>query len=62
MFCIDIFTTYAIVVPIKSKKEDDIAAGILECMHKMGKHPEITYTDDDGALHKPSIQTYFQGT
>ena len=29
-------------------------------MHKMGKKPEIIYTDDEGALHKPSIQTYFK--
>ena len=57
MLCVDIFTKYAVVVPIKCKKEDDIAAGILECMHKMGKKPEIIYTDDEGALHKPSIQT-----
>ena len=60
MLCIDIFTKYAVVVPIKSKAEDDIAAGIIECMHKMGKKPEILYTDDEGALHKPSIQTYFK--
>ena len=39
MICIDIFTKYAVVVPIKSKKEDAIAAGILECMRKMGKKP-----------------------
>ena len=26
----------------------------------MGKKPEIIYTDDEGALHKPSIQTYFK--
>ena len=41
MLCIDIFTNYAVVVPIKRKKEDDIAAGILEGMHNMGKQPEI---------------------
>jgi hypothetical protein len=41
MLCIDICTKYAVVVPIKSKTEDDIAAGILECMYKMGKKPEI---------------------
>ena len=51
------FTKYAVVVPIKSKTEDDIAAGIIECIHKMCKKPEIIYTDDEGALHRPSIQT-----
>jgi hypothetical protein len=29
-------------------------------MEKMGKKPEIIYTDDEGALHKPSIQDYFK--
>ena len=57
MLCIDIFTKYAVVVPIKSKTEDDIAAGILERMHSVGKKPEISDTDDERALHKPSIQT-----
>ena len=62
MLCIDVFTKYAVVVPIKSKKTNDIAAGILECVHEMGKKPELIYiyihTDAEGALHKPSIQTY----
>ena len=31
-------------------------------MHKMGKKPEIIYADDEGALHKPSIQTCFKET
>ena len=60
MLCIDILIKYAVVVSIKSKTEDDVAVGILECMHMMGKKPEILYTDDEGALHKPSIQTYFK--
>ena len=60
MLCIDIFTNYAVVVPITSKTEADIAVGILEYMHKMGKKPEIIYTDDEGASHKPSIQPQFK--
>ena len=57
MFSIDISIKYAVVVPVKSNKEDDVAAGILECMHRMGKKPVITSTGDEGALHKPSLQT-----
>ena len=57
MFSIDISIKYAVVVPVKSNKEDDVAAGILECMHRMGKKPVITFTGDEGALHKPSLQT-----
>ena len=48
MLCIDTFTNYDVVVPVKSKIEDDIAAGILACMHKMGNKPEIIYTDHEG--------------
>ena len=57
MLCIDMITRYAVVVPIKSNKEDAIAAGIIECMHEMGKKPRLIYSDDEGALHRPSIQT-----
>ena len=60
MLCVDIFTRYAVVVPIRLKQDEDIAAGIIECMHKMGKKPDILYTDDEGALHKPSIQTWLK--
>jgi hypothetical protein len=59
MICIDIFTKYAIVVPIKSKHEGDVAAGVLECMKKMFKKPKIIYTDDEAALRLPAIETYF---
>ena len=41
MICIDFFSKYAVVVPIKSKQEGDVAAGILECINKMGKPPQI---------------------
>jgi hypothetical protein len=58
MICRDTFTKFAGVVPIKNKQDYDIAAGVSECMYKMGKKPEIIYTDDEGALHKPSIQTH----
>ena len=57
MLCIDISIKYAVGVPVKSKKEDGVPAGILECMHRMGKKPVITFTGDEGALHKPSLQT-----
>ena len=32
---------------------------MIECLHKMGKEPKIVYTDDEGALSKESVQTYF---
>ena len=50
MVCIDSFTKWAAVVPIKSKKEGDVAAGILECMAKMFKKPKLIYTDYEASL------------
>ena len=32
MACIDIFTKYAVVVPIRSKQIPDFLAGLMECL------------------------------
>ena len=59
MICIDIFTKYMVVVPISSKKEGDVASGLLECLHKMTVTPKIIYTDDEGALQTEAMTKYF---
>ena len=60
MLMIDIFTKYMVVAPMKSKSEKtgDVAAGLIECLHKMGKKPNILYTDDEKALSSDDIQKY----
>ena len=58
--CIDIFTKYCVVVPIKSKQEGDVAQGLIEALHKMGKKPIYIYSDDEGSLNSNSIQTYLK--
>ena len=60
MLTIDVFDKFMHVVPIKGKTEEDLASDIIESLHKMGKKPKIVYTDDEGALSKESIQTYFK--
>ena len=60
MLTIDVFDKFMHVVPISGKTEEDLASGIIECIHKMGKKPKIVYTDDEGALSKEAIQTYFK--
>jgi hypothetical protein len=57
MLMIDIFTKYMTVVPLVSKAEKtgDITAGLLECLTKMGKNPEIIYTDNETGLGTPGI-------
>ena len=60
MIMIDVFDKLMHVVAIKGEKEEDLASGMLECLHKMGKKPKIIYTDDEGALSKEAIQTYLK--
>ena len=57
---IDVFDKLMYVVPIKSKQEGDEASGMIECLNKMGKKPDIIYTDDEGALNKEAIQKYLK--
>ena len=54
------FDKFMYVVPIKSKQEGDVASGMIECLNKMGKKPEIIYADDEGALNKEAIQKYLK--
>ena len=42
MLMIDIFDMFMHVVAIKGKKEEDLASGMIECLHKMGKKPKIS--------------------
>ena len=60
MLMIDIFDKFMHVVAIKGKKEEDLASGMIECLHKMGKKPKLIYTDDEGATNKEAIQKYLQ--
>ena len=60
MLTIDVFDKFMYVVHIRGKTEEDLASGIIESIHKMGKKPKIVYTDDEGATSKESIQTYFK--
>ena len=60
MLMIDVFDKFMHVVPIQGKKEEDLASGMIECLHKMGKKPEIMYTDDETALSTEAIQKYLE--
>ena len=60
MLMIDVFDKFMYVVPIKGKKEEDLASGMIECLNQMGKKPEIIYTDDETALSSDAIQKYLK--
>ena len=38
MIIIDVFDKFMHVVAVKGKKEEDLASGMIECLHKMGKN------------------------
>ena len=57
---IDVFEKFMHVVPIQGKPEGDVASGMIECLNKMDKKPDIIFTDDEGALNKEAIQTYLK--
>ena len=60
MACIDIFTKYAVVVPIRSKQIPDFLAGLMECLNKMKKKPTFIYSDEEGALTSNDVQGYLK--
>ena len=60
LLMIDIFTKYMVVVPISSKGEGDISAGMIEAFKKMNGKPELLYTDDETALNTQAIQDYLK--
>ena len=60
MVMIDIFSKFAVVVPLRSKETEDVASGMLEGINKMGGKPDIIYSDDEGALSSPAMREYFQ--
>ncbi len=59
MVCIDIFSKFAAVVPLASKKTGDVAAGILESIKLMGRKPKMIYTDDEAALSSIALSEFF---
>ena len=60
MLMIDVFDKFMHVVASKGKKEEDLASGMIECLHKMGKKPKIIFTDDEAAMNKEAIQKYLR--
>ena len=47
---IDIFSKYAVVLPIASRTPPDLLAGILEGIQKMGDKPDMIYSDEESSL------------
>ena len=60
MVCIEVFTKYVAVVPVKGKTENDLAFGMIESIVKMGHMPQVIYTDGEtGIRNRGLFQKYF---
>jgi hypothetical protein len=57
---IDVFSKYAVVLPIKEKKAEPIMEAIFKAFELMGKQPEILYTDNEGALNTWWVPAEFE--
>ena len=57
---IDIFSKYMVVLSLPSKDGEDVASAFIEGIKKMGKKPELIYTDDGTAFSTAYLQEYFK--
>ncbi len=57
---IDVFSKYAVVLPVKEKKAGPVMEAIFKAFEIMGKHTEILYTDNEGALSKAWAPAVFE--
>jgi hypothetical protein len=60
MICIDIFSKFAAVVPMITKDGDDCTAAIFESIVKMGKKPELLYTDGETGFDTYALRDYYK--
>ncbi len=58
--CIDVFSKYAAVVPMLDNKGGPAAAAIIESFVKMGKKPELLYTDGETSFDSYALQDYYK--
>ena len=60
MVILDVFSRYAVVIPIKSKSEGDVASGLIEGLNKFDKSPQLIFSDDEKALSTEAMQKYLK--
>jgi hypothetical protein len=60
LLIIDIFTKYCVVIPIKTKKPDEVFRGTVEGFKKMGGLPKVLYTDNEGSFNSTLMQQYMK--
>ena len=48
------------VVPVRQKETGSVIKGTKEAIRKMGKKPEIIYSDDEKAISSAEFQQYVE--
>lgn len=60
ILCIDIFSKFLQVVPIKTKQPDDVLDGIQELFKLMQSKPDTIMSDEEGSFLSNKIQKFFK--
>ena len=58
LVCIDCLSKYVVVVPVRRKEAGSVIHGTKKAIEKMGKKPEIIYTDDEKTIASGEFQAY----
>ena len=56
---IDVFTKYAVVLPLSEKAAEPLVETIFHAFGAMGRKPKILYTDNEGALNTDWVKAKF---
>ena len=57
---IDVFSKYAVVLPLTANTAEPLTEAIFEAFELMGKKPKILYTDNEGALNTACVKAKFE--
>ena len=57
---IDVFSKYAVVLPLTANTAEPLTEAIFEAFELMGKKPKILYTDNEGALNTAWVKAKFE--
>ena len=60
MACIEMFTKYATVVPLKSRQGPDFLSVLMECLSNMGKKPTCIYSNNEGSSNSKDVLGYLE--
>ena len=60
MLMVDIFTKFVSIIPMQANNAPAILEAMKDAITKMSGKPQTLFTDDEGGLNTPLIQTYLK--